>query len=147
MTSRPTYDDANLILRLYDMRREERMRKARAWFTASFKVKTLDDLQKIAPVGSDENASYRMIVTYWDMVASFVLRGVLNEELFFDNSAEMWFTFAKLQPFLKEVREKASIPQGFMRVEKVVTRTKDGRDRLQMMARRAEAMRAKAAKA
>ena len=81
------------------------------------------------------------------MAASFVLRGVVNEELFFDNGGEMWFTFAKLQPFLKEVREKANIPQGFMRVEKVVSGTKDGRDRLQMMAKRAEAMRAKAAKA
>ena len=49
MTTRPTYDDANLILRLYEMRREERMRKARAWFTANFKVKTWDDLQKVAP--------------------------------------------------------------------------------------------------
>ena len=72
MTSRPTYDDANLILRLYDMRREERMRKARAWFTANFKVKTWEDLQKVAPGGSDENASYRMVVTYWDMVGSFI---------------------------------------------------------------------------
>ena len=49
MTSRPTYDDANLILRLYEMRREERMRRARAWFTAQFKVKTWEELQKLAP--------------------------------------------------------------------------------------------------
>ena len=49
MKTRPTYDDANLILRLYEMRREERMRRARAWFTANFKVKTWDELQKLAP--------------------------------------------------------------------------------------------------
>ena len=53
------------------MRRDDRMRKARAWFTAQFKVKSWDELQKLAPVGTDENASYRMVVTYWDMVASF----------------------------------------------------------------------------
>ena len=63
MTPRPTYDDANLILHLYDMRREDRMRRARAWFTANFKVKTWDELQKLAPGGSDENASFRMVVT------------------------------------------------------------------------------------
>ena len=62
--TQPTYDDANLILRLYEMRREDRMRKARAWFTAHFKVKSWDELQKLAPGGSDENASYRMVVTY-----------------------------------------------------------------------------------
>jgi hypothetical protein len=80
------------------------------------------------------------------MAASFVLHGVLNEDLFWESNGEMWFTLAKLQPFLKEVRQKANIPQGFVRVEKVATRTKDGRERLQMMLKRAEAMRAKAAK-
>jgi len=96
---------------------------------------------------TQENAWFRQVNGYWDMAASFVLHGVVNEKLFFDNGNEMWFTFAKLQPFLKEVREKANIPHGFKRVEQVVTRTKDGRERLQMMAKRAEAMRAKAAKA
>jgi len=81
------------------------------------------------------------------MAASFVLRGILNEELFWDNSGEMWFVLAKLQPFLKEVREKANIPHGFLRVEKVATQTKDGRDRLQMFLKRAEDMRARSAKA
>ncbi|MCA1792236.1 MAG: hypothetical protein LC667_21040, partial [Thioalkalivibrio sp.] len=81
MTPRPTYDDANLILRLYEMRREERMRQARAWFTAQFRVKSWEELQKLAPGGTDQNASYRMVVSYWDLVASFVTSGVLNKEL------------------------------------------------------------------
>jgi hypothetical protein len=79
---------------------------------------------------------------YWDMAASFVLHGVVNESLFFDSSGELWFVLAKLQPFLKEVRQRANIPQGFVRVEKVATRTKDGRDRLQMFLKRADASRA-----
>ena len=98
------------------------------------------------PSGLLENAWFRQVNGYWDMVASFVLRGALNEELFFDSGAEMWFTFAKLAPFINEVRQKANIPQGFTRVEKVVTRTKDGRDRLSMMAKRGEAIRARVAK-
>ena len=69
----------------------------------------------------------------------------MNEDLFFDSSGEMWFVFAKLQPFLTEVRQKANIPQGFTRIEKLATRTKDGRERLQMFAKRAETMRAKVA--
>jgi hypothetical protein len=81
------------------------------------------------------------------MAASFVLRGVLNEDLFWDSNGEMWFMLAKLQPFLKEVRQKANIPQGFVRVEKVATSTKEGRERLQMMLKRAEARRGAAQKA
>ena len=100
MTSRPTYDDANLILRLYDMRREERMRKARAWFTANFKPKSWDDLQKMAPGGSDENASYRMVVTYWDMVGSFITAGVLNKELFFESGREMLLVWERMRDIL-----------------------------------------------
>jgi hypothetical protein len=87
--TRATYDDANLVLRLYDMRREERLRKARAWFSAHFKVKTFDELTKLAPSGSDENAYYRMVITYWDMAASFITSGVLDKELFFQSNREL----------------------------------------------------------
>jgi hypothetical protein len=119
MTSRPTYDDANLILRLYDMRREERMRVARAWFTANFKPKSWDDLQKIAPGGSDENASYRMVVTYWDMVGSFITSGVLNKELFFESGREMLLVWERMRDILPLVREQYKDPQLWGHLEKV----------------------------
>ena len=104
MTSRPTYDDANLILRLYEMRREERMRRARGWFTANFKPKTWEDLQKLAPPGSDENSSFRMVVTYWDMVASFITSGVLHKDLFFQSGRELLLVWERLRPVLPEIR-------------------------------------------
>ena len=110
MTTRPTYDDVNLILRLYEMRREERLRKARAWFTASFKPKTWDDVQKIAPVGSDENASFRMVVTYWDMVASFVTSGVLHKELFFQSGRELLLVWERMRDVLPQAREAQKDP-------------------------------------
>ena len=144
MPKKPTTEDAQIIMRLYDLRREPEMRKARAWYAGWWPRSAEDVMQVISAGGTQENAWFRQVNGYWDMVASFVLRGVLNEELFFDNSNEMWFTLAKTQPYLKEVREKAGIPQGFIRVEKLATRTKDGRDRLQMMLKRAETMRAKA---
>jgi len=119
MKPRPTYDDANLILRLYEMRRDERMRRARAWFTANFKVKTWDDLQKLAPVGSDENASYRMVVTYWDMVASFVADGILHQELFFQSGREMLVVWERMRDVLPEIRQKYKDPHLWAHLETV----------------------------
>ena len=109
MKPRPTYDDANLILK-YDMRRDDRMRKARAWFTAQFKVKSWDELQKLAPVGTDENASYRMVVTYWDMVASFITSGVLHDELFFQSGREMLLVWERVKDVLPDIRRQAQGP-------------------------------------
>lgn len=142
MPKKPTAEDAQIIMRLYDLRREAEMRKARAWYAGWWPRSADEILQVLNNFGAQENAWFRQVNGYWDMAASFVLRGALNEDTFFDNGGEMWFILAKLQPFLKEVREKANIPQGFMRVEKVATRTKDGRDRLQMMLKRAESRRA-----
>jgi hypothetical protein len=119
MTTRPTYDDANLILRLYEMRREERMRRARAWFTSQFKVKTWEELQKLAPLGSDENASYRMVVTYWDMVASFVSSGVLHQELFFQSGRELLLVWERLRDVLPEVRARYEDPYLWAHLETV----------------------------
>ncbi len=147
MPKKPTAEDTQIIMRLYDLRREPEIRKARQWYAGWWPASADDILQVLNAFGTQENAWFRQVNGYWVMAASFVLRGALNEELFFDSGAEMWFTFSKLQPFLKEVREKANIPQGFLSVERVVSRSKDGRERLQMMLKRAEAMRARAAKA
>jgi hypothetical protein len=146
MPKKPSGEDAQIIMRLYDLRREPEMRKARAWF-AGFVPRNADELiQVINGVNPQENAWFRQVSSYWDMAASFVLRGVLNEELFVDNSGEMFFVLGKLYPFLKEVREKTKTPY-MQRVEKVATRSKEARERLQLMMKRAEARRAAAAKA
>jgi hypothetical protein len=144
MPKKPTAADAQLIMQLYDLRREAEMRKARQWYAGWWPASADEVMQVISAFGTPENAWFRQVNGYWDMAASFVLRGALNEDLFFDSGNEMWFTFAKLAPFIKEVRQKANIPQGFTRVEKVVMRTKDGRERMQVMLKRAEAMRARA---
>ena len=77
-----TYDDAQLLLRLYELRREEKMRTARNWFMRNFRAETLEQFQDLCPLGSEENAYYRMVVSYWEMAASFVAMGVLHHELF-----------------------------------------------------------------
>ena len=110
MTQKATYDDANLILRLYEMRREDRMRKARAWFTANCKVKSYDELMKLAPSGTDENASVRMVTSYWDLVASFMTSGVLNKELFFQSGRELLLVWERVRDYLPSMREASKDP-------------------------------------
>jgi hypothetical protein len=113
MTVPPTYDDVKLILRLYEMRREERLRKARAWFASSFKVKDLEGLQALCPAGSDENASYRMVTTYWEMVASFITSRVLHQELFFQSGRELLLVWERMRELVPLVRE-ANSDRAFM---------------------------------
>jgi hypothetical protein len=105
MDSHPTYDDVNLILKLYDLRREARMRQARDWFGRSFKIRTMEELSTLCPLGSDENASFRMVVSYWEMVASFVTGGVLNEKLFFQSGRELLFVWERIRDLLPQIRE------------------------------------------
>jgi hypothetical protein len=113
-----TYDDVHLILKLYDMRREERMRAARDWFTANFKgVRTLEDLQRLCPPGSDANASFRMVTTYWEMVASFITSGVLHRELFYQSGREMLLVWERVRDVLPSVREAYGNPAELRNVE------------------------------
>jgi len=119
MHQRPTYDDANLILRLYEMRREDRMRQARAWFGAKVKVKNYEELVKLAPGGSEENASLRMVVSYWDLVASFITAGVLNKELFFQSGREMLVVWERVRDYLPSQRDAYKDPNYLSNLETV----------------------------
>ena len=119
MTNCATYDDVNLLLRLYDLRREERMRKARDWFVASFHAKSLEELNRICPSGSEENASFRMVVTYWDMAASFITTDVLHQELFFKSGRELLVVWERLRDLLPAYRESRADPTAFENIEKV----------------------------
>src|SRR5207244_7032585 len=108
MSTKPTAADAELILKLYDLRREAEMRKARNWWVAAFWPQNADDVAKIAgALGTQENNWLRQVGGYWEM-ASLGLHGALNEDLFLEGSfsGEMFFIFAKVRPFLKELREK-----------------------------------------
>jgi hypothetical protein len=134
MSKKATAHDAGLILKLYDLRREVEMRKARSWYTVEFWPRSADDILKVANAfPSQENAWMRQVGGYWDMAASMVLLGAINEELFLQPSisGEMFFIFAKIQPFLKEVREKMNNPDAFANIEKVATGSKLARKRLE----------------
>jgi hypothetical protein len=146
MPKKPTAVDAQLVMQLYDLRREPEMRKARNWWVAEFWPQTADDVLKLAfTLGTQENNWLRQVNGYWSMAASFVLQGALNEELFIQPavSGEMFLIFAKVHPFLKELREKVGDPEMFGNIEKVITGSKYGRERLKFMIKRVEMMREK----
>jgi hypothetical protein len=146
MPKKPTAADAQLILQLYDLRREAEMRKARSWWFNEFWPQNADDFLKIAfNMGTQENNWLRQVTGYWSMAASFVLQGTLNEQLFIQPavSGEMFVLLAKIHPFLKELREKAGDPHMFENIEKVISGSKFGRERLKFMIKRVEMMREK----
>jgi hypothetical protein len=129
----PTHADADLILKLYDLRREETMRKARN-FMFSFFPQTVDDAAKIVRAfGTEENAYFRQVVGYWEMAATFVVQGILDRELFFATNGEMWFVYSKFRPMLKELREAFNSPDFLKNVEAVAEATPGGKERLARM--------------
>jgi hypothetical protein len=119
MPQQATFDDANLILRLFELRREEKMRQAREWFGANCAAKSLEDLQRIAPMGSKENAYFRMVVSYWEMAASFVTSGVLNPELFFQSNGELLFVWERVRALAPEFRAFLKNPHAWSNMEAV----------------------------
>jgi hypothetical protein len=120
MLTAATYDDANLILRLYELRRETKLREARDWFSANFKgVKTMGDLTRIGPPGSPGDAYVRMVTSYWDMVASFVTSGVLNRSLFFESGGELLFTWFRIEAIVPAIREAFGNPNIQANMEQV----------------------------
>ena len=109
-----TYEDATLILKLYELRREPVLRKARHWLIFEFNPKTVEELSAVAQgAGTEENAYYRQAISYWEMAASLVLRGAVKADLFLDSNGEGIFIFAKFNVFREEIQIRTGRP--FMR--------------------------------
>ena len=118
---------AELILKLYDLRREAVMREARNWFFA-FNPESFEDIQRA--VMGEHSAHLRMVTTYWDMACSFVNHGAIDAEMFNDANSEQVFVFAKLQPFLEEIRANNGNPNAFRNLERAVTAMPQAEERL-----------------
>jgi hypothetical protein len=128
-----TATDAELLLKLYDLRREPELRKARNWWVVTFWPQTIDDIMKVqSNFGSQENNWFRQVSGYWSMAAALVEHGALNADLFLEPSSagEMYLIFAKIKPFLPEVRQKIS-PTAFVGIENLVNSTEKSRAQLQ----------------
>ncbi len=129
---RATAADAQLVLQLYEMRREEVMRKARHFAVYEFWPQDISDLTRLTGNPAATESQYlRQVVSYWEMAAALVLRGALHEELFFDTAGELYFMYAKLKPFIEGMRETA--PDFLRNCEKLVSQSPAGRERVERM--------------
>lgn len=130
-TQNATPADAQLILQLYDLRREPEMRKARRYCDEQFWPENLEEFRRIAMAWGTQEATWLFqVLGYWEMAASLVLRGALNQELFFDNSHPMYFLYAKIRPYLQEIRNTMDAPDMLGTLEKLIESTPEGRERL-----------------
>lgn len=120
------YEDADLILKLYDLRREETMRKARD-FMASFNPQSMQDIMAVAT--GENNAYMRMVMSYWDMAASLVNNGAIDEQMFNDANGEHFFYYAKFEPFMEELRATFGT-QMWVHLEQLVLRAPNSKERL-----------------
>lgn len=146
MAPKPTIEQARLILELYNLRREPEMRKARQWWLTTFWPTCADDFMKVAMnFGSQENNWLRQVGGYWGIAATFVLNGLISDKLFFEPAfcGELYFIFAKVRPFLKEIREKAKNPHLFLLSEKVIYGSKLGRAQFEKVEARVNTLRPK----
>src|SRR5215469_15234637 len=123
-----THEQANLLLKLYDLRREPRLREARAWYGQHFDAKNTEEMNKKYPIGSEGNAFFRMVVSYWDMVAGLVNRGLVDDELFFENSGEAWFVWERLRP-LPGMRAASKNPHAWSQLESLAKRMEEWQER------------------
>ena len=114
---------AELILKLYELRREEVMRQARNWYLQEFNPESLQEISEV--MMSDKSAYFRMVATYWDMAASLVNHGAIDEEMFADANMEYVVIFAKIEPFIDEARTTFGAQNYLQNLEKLVTRRHD----------------------
>ena len=101
---------AELLLQIYDLRREEKLRRAREWMLGNFWAETLQEFNSVCPPGTQENAFYRQATTYWEMVALVVNKGMLDEDLFFESTNESLFTWMRVQKVVHEMRAQRKNP-------------------------------------
>jgi hypothetical protein len=113
------YKDADLILKLYDLRREAVMREARNWFFTFNPTSVQDFLDVLL---SDKSGYYRMVLSYWDMAASLVNSGAIDEEMFNEANGEHLFIYSKIEPFLSELRTFFEAPDMLKNLEKLIMR-------------------------
>ena len=110
-------EEAGLILKLYELRREETMRKARDWYFREFNPQSMADFT--AAIFGEHSGHLRMVVSYWDMVSSFVTSGVLNQELLFQSGGELLVVWEKIRPLTEGMRKISGNPNSWSNIEKV----------------------------
>ncbi|HSU32717.1 MAG TPA: hypothetical protein VLJ11_15925 [Bryobacteraceae bacterium] len=133
-------EEADLILKLYELRRETVMREARAYIGGAFLPSSVEDLVQIVTAGNQHSSFVLQVYGYWDMVAAFVLHGALSAELVYGTCQEMYFQYAKIQPYLAGFRETMDLPEWLSNVERVIDGSDQGRRRIETMRKNMDAI-------
>jgi hypothetical protein len=133
MPDKPTHEQGQLQLQLYDLRREAKLRQARDWFVQNYFVDTFEDSQRIAPFGSQEGSYVMMVLSYWEQACAFLNHGLLHEQLFFENSGEFFGVWERVKPVVPKMREMfrqnlflANLEKAAQRFEKFVEASSPG---------------------
>ena len=132
------YESATLIIRLYELRRDATMREARNWFARSFNPTTPEEMMQV--VSGPNSAYFRMVTSYWDMAASFVLNGAIDEKMFTDANGEQFVIYAKIEPFIDHYRAQLGNPGYLANLEKLVMKAPGAKERLATLRERFRAM-------
>ena len=129
MKTKNALKQAELILKLYEIRREAGLRAARDYVGGEFKPRSVDEFVSLVKEGGKQSGHVLQVYGYWDMVAAFVVHGALDESLIFDTCQEMYFQFEKIQPYLAGFREKMNLPEFLKSIESVVAYAQERRTR------------------
>lgn len=119
------FQEAQLILQFYELRRESRLREARSFVLGRFKAKNVQELHELCPPGSEENAFFRQVLSYWDMVSAIVKRDVLEKKLFYETNGELTAVWEKVRHLVPELREEFGNPTFLENLEEVAAGRED----------------------
>lgn len=122
METKPTHEQAQLHLQLYDLRREARLRQARDWFNKNFFVEKPEDFMKVAPMGTEAGTFCGMVFGYWEQACAMLNYGLLHEELFFETNGEFYMIWERLRNIVPQLREQWVYKQLFENLEKASQR-------------------------
>src|SRR6266581_8066677 len=122
MGSKPTHEQAQLHLQVYDQRREAKLRQARDWFFKNYHVTSLDDAVRVAPMGSETGAFASMVISYWEQACALLNYGLLHEDLFFETSGEFFGVWELVKPIVPQARERFANKQFLAHLEKAAKR-------------------------
>ena len=120
--TKPTHEQAQLHLQVYDLRREARLRQARDWFFKNYIVNTFDDAMRIAAPGTEEGAFAGMVISYWEQSCALLNYGLLHEDLFFETGGEFFGVWELVKPMVPQAREQFKDDQFLTHLEKVAQR-------------------------
>jgi hypothetical protein len=150
--TKPTHEQAQLQLQVYEQRRETRLREARDWFFKNYFVNNMEDSMRIAAPGTDAGALVMMVFSYWEQTCALLNYGLLHEDLFFETSGEFFGVWERVRPAIEEGRKMFSNPGFLQHLERAATRFEEWSERrspgqIATMRKYMEQMRPKTARA